>query len=83
MSREFDADLGSARRTPNGTSRKPSPNAAAELMAAVADDFENLEALLDLDDLEGATDCEEGCTVEPDGHCPHGFESAALTAGVI
>lgn len=35
------------------------------------------------DEALGATDCPEGCLVEPDGECPHGYESAALTAGVI
>lgn len=27
--------------------------------------------------------CDDGCQVEPDGVCPHGYESAALTAGMI
>lgn len=40
-------------------------------------------SLFEIDDIMGATDCEEGCVVEPDGHCPHGYESAALTLGVI
>lgn len=33
--------------------------------------------------LMGQTDCPDECEVEPDGHCPHGYESAALTLGVI
>jgi hypothetical protein len=31
----------------------------------------------------GDTDCPEGCVVEPDGTCPHGYESAGLTAELI
>ena len=29
------------------------------------------------------TKCSEGCIVEPDGVCPHGFESIALELGLI
>jgi hypothetical protein len=47
-----------------------------ELMEDSADLFE-------LEDAMGETDCEEGCYVEPDGVCPHGFMSAGLSAGVI
>jgi hypothetical protein len=59
---------------------KPSPNAARELVESIHD------AELSIDDgdaLMGATDCREGCVVEPDGECPHGYESAALTAQLI
>lgn len=28
---------------------------------------------------EGCTDCPDGCEVEPDGYCPHGFYSAMET----
>lgn len=27
--------------------------------------------------------CSEGCEVEPDGTCPHGFPSLALHLGVV
>ena len=27
--------------------------------------------------------CNEGCTVEPDGECPHGYPSILLAAGLI
>lgn len=27
--------------------------------------------------------CSEGCQVEPDGHCEHGFESVLLKEGLI
>jgi len=27
--------------------------------------------------------CSEGCIVEPDGRCPHGFPSLPLAAGLI
>ncbi|MFU8771873.1 MAG: hypothetical protein ACNA8H_05575 [Anaerolineales bacterium] len=29
------------------------------------------------------TACPEGCWVEPDGECPHGFRSPLLVLGVI
>jgi hypothetical protein len=59
---------------------KKSPEAAAALMQVVED---NEGVGNDVDDAMGCTDCPEGCYVEPDGHCPHGYESAALSAGVI
>lgn len=27
--------------------------------------------------------CSECCQVEPDGHCPHGFPSILIKAGII
>jgi hypothetical protein len=57
---------------------KRSPNAADDLMEA-AQSGEDDEA----EDLMGTTDCPHGCYVEPDGVCPHDYESAARTAGVI
>jgi len=58
--------------------KRPSPNAAEQLRELVEAD-----ELADADDVSGATDCPEGCFVEPDGSCPHGYESAAITLGVI
>lgn len=29
------------------------------------------------------TKCPQGCSVEPDGVCPHGFKSVALEMGLI
>lgn len=29
------------------------------------------------------TNCPEGCVVEPDGTCPHGYDSIMLEAGLI
>ncbi len=49
-----------------------SPDAFAELLDAV-------EAGASTEDLEGATDCPDGCTVEPDGYCRHGYLSAQET----
>lgn len=49
----------------------PSPIAAAEL--ETTGDY----------DLMGETDCPEGCIVEPDGICPHNYESAGVTARMI
>lgn len=64
------------------TQAHPSPDAADELIRAIeSGDLSPFD--FDADDAMGATDCPEGCTVEPDGHCPHGYLSAALTAGVI
>ena len=63
------------------TERKQSKVAAGELKDAIEEGLTlgDYEA----DELMGATDCEEGCTVEPDGTCSHGYESAALTGGII
>ena len=58
-----------------------SPNAARLLLASMpSDDGDNADTA---DSLMGETDCPEGCVVEPDGICEHGYESAALTAGFI
>lgn len=57
-----------------------SPRAAREILALIGPDCESAS---DAEDAMGHTDCPEGCVVEPDGHCPHGYESAALTLGVI
>jgi hypothetical protein len=45
------------------------------------DNVELLAAYMD----EGAIPacCSEGCMVEPDGICPHGFKSIFLEAGII
>ena len=36
-----------------------------------------------LDEGWSPTKCPEGCPVEPDGVCPHGFKSVALEYGLI
>jgi hypothetical protein len=55
-----------------------SPWAAGLLGDAVAaDSWDCVEELL------GTTDCPYGCHVEPDGRCPHGWRSAALSMGLI
>jgi hypothetical protein len=55
----------------------PSPTAGHALLDSitVTDDLQMGEYE---SDLEGETDCPEGCYVEPDGHCPHGYMAAAL-----
>lgn len=53
------------------TASKPSPKAAAALLKSCS--YGKM----------GNTDCLEGCKVEPDGQCSHGYESAGLTAGMI
>lgn len=65
--------------TPTG---KNSPKAARELMDAIkSGDLNPFD--YEADDYMGATDCPNGCQVEPDGYCPHGYWSAGITAGVI
>lgn len=61
---------------------KTSPEAAKRLLDAITSgDISPFG--MDADDLMGETDCPEGCFVEPDGYCPHGYQSAGLSAGVI
>jgi hypothetical protein len=45
--------------------------------AAAADSWSVVEKLL------GATDCPNGCYVEPDGVCVHGWKSGGLSAGIV
>lgn len=62
---------------PHGPARA-SDRVAAELgNAAAADAWDVVEELM------GATDCPQGCQVEDDGTCPHGWQSGALSAGLI
>lgn len=60
---------------------KRSPKAARELLTAIETGLSPFSA--QAEDMMGDTDCPDGCMVEPDGHCPHGYISAALTAGVM
>ena len=65
---------------------RPSPIAAKRLTepSLNGDGIEAaMEVYGDWEDQMGETDCPEGCTVEPDGSCPHGWLSAGRTAGVI
>jgi hypothetical protein len=58
--------------------KRVSPKACQDLLDVIAKDGNT-------EDFEGATDCAEGCVVEVDGWCPHGWMSAAntlLTEGV-
>jgi hypothetical protein len=52
-----------------------SPKAAREIV----DCCEKGADLSDLEEMMGYTDCPEGCFVEPDGTCTHGYVSAMLT----
>ena len=45
--------------------------------------LESVEDYGAFEDAMGETDCPNGCTVEPDGICPHNWLSAGRTAGVI
>lgn len=56
---------------------KLSPEAADYLITAVMDGLSPFD--YETDRLQGATDCPEGCVVEPDGHCSHGWLSALET----
>ena len=60
---------------------KNSPDAARRLYEMLGDDSD--ATLNDFDDAMGETDCPEGCVVEPDGYCSHGFRSAGLSLGII
>ena len=50
---------------------------------------EMIEENLDQDDVfrtvvfDGVIECADGCTVEPDGICPHGHKSPLLVLGLI
>lgn len=46
-----------------------------------ADEYELLEAAAS--DSVCPSVCEEGCQVEPDGRCEHGYPSVLLAAGLI
>lgn len=59
-----------------------SPDAASELIDAI-EGGEITATSYEADDYMGATDCPEGCQVEPDGYCSHDYMSAALSAGII
>jgi len=37
----------------------------------------------DLNDSVVPACCDDGCEVEPDGHCPHGHPSVLLQMGMI
>ena len=41
--------------------------------------FEELEEIM----FDGIAETADGCQVEPDGECPHGFKSPLLTLGFI
>ena len=59
-----------------------SPGAAGDLVEAIEAGEVTLFSF-DADDWQGATDCPDGCVVEPDGICRHGWRSAALTARLV
>ena len=62
----------------SGCPQRDSIEAARQLEEhAEADSWSEVEELM------GQTDCPDGCFVEPDGSCPHGWRSAALTMGLI
>lgn len=57
--------------------RYPHPDDLAPVTEA-----ERLEvAAADEEDEDYPTRCPDGCRVEPDGYCPHGYRSLAQLAG--
>ena len=60
---------------------KASPKAAKRLVLGT--DATAAGSYGEWEDQMGETDCPEGCYVEPDGVCPHGYLSAGRTAGII
>lgn len=60
---------------------KPSSKSAEKLLLML--DAESRFTYAEIEDELGSTDCPEGCYVEPDDYCSHGFMSAGLTAGII
>jgi hypothetical protein len=64
-----------------GKKYHPSPEAAQALV--LGEDITGLGSYGDFEEAMGETDCSDGCVVEPDGVCPHGYLSAGRTAGVI
>lgn len=62
-------------------------NDALSVDEALERDGYTLEGLMEdslFDRIIGVpTVCPEGCEVEPDGHCQHGFPSILLAAGMI
>lgn len=45
----------------------------------------NVTAIMNQIDFDGKanTNCPKGCEVEPDGYCPHGYDSLAVLWGLI
>lgn len=61
---------------------RPSVKAAKELIDFIADGGTMFDDAYE--GLQGATDCEHGCTIEPDAHCAHGWLAAEeSTMGLI
>jgi hypothetical protein len=57
--------------------RRLSPEACKDLLDAIERGLSPFD--YEADDLEGQTDCPDGCVVEPDGYCRHGWLSASET----
>ena len=64
----------------NGEEQKATDFEKAKAKSAA--EFIELLAIC-LDEGWSKTLCPEGCPVEPDGICPHGFKSVALEYGLI
>ena len=68
--------------TPNKTSRERERELTSMGIEMEYGDWE-LQELFDQVDSYGTIETPDGCTVEPDGICPHGQESPLLTLGMI
>lgn len=55
------------------------PNTAAEAEWVLDLEFEVLEHIL----FDGIADAYDGCRVEPDGICTHGYKSPLILMGMI
>ncbi len=47
------------------------------------DDMETLMQVLDAHHADGVCEATDGCSVEPDGRCPHGCSSWLVQLGLI
>jgi|TARA_R110000824_G_scaffold349182_1_gene536039 hypothetical protein len=45
--------------------------------------YSDLDELIEQMDGYGTVETSDGCTVEPDGKCPHGYESPLREMGLI
>ena len=59
------------------------PNIVDAMAHYGVDDMETLMQVLDAQHADGACDATDGCTVEPDGRCPHGCSSWLVTLEII
>lgn len=59
--------------------RKLEADYVQELLDAIDDGNEDVAFMLAIDSIQEAAD---GCSVEPDGTCPHGFKAPSQLVGL-